>query len=128
MGLLSDSGKCWSGCLFAGECSQSELAQRMQIEAPTLVGVLDRMERDGWIERVPDADDRRKKRICPTGKVQPVWEKMVECARLVRSEAIQGISEADLHKVRDVLGKVRENLTGETAAERQMQPRMEPTT
>ena len=33
-----------------GPLPQSELAGRMQIEPPTLVGILDRMEREGWIE------------------------------------------------------------------------------
>src|SRR5438309_7039654 len=51
-----------------GEQSQSELAERMRIEAPTLVGVLDRMERDGWILRALDATDRRKKLIRPTAQ------------------------------------------------------------
>ncbi len=49
-----------------GELSQSELAERMHIEAPTLVGVLDRMERDGWIVRITDDNDRRRKLIRPT--------------------------------------------------------------
>ena len=32
-----------------GELSQTELAAKMMVEPPTLVGILDRMERDGWI-------------------------------------------------------------------------------
>ena len=70
---------------FAGESSQSELAQRMHIEAPTLVGVLDRMERDGWITRSMDERDRRRKVIRVTEQVEPVWNRMVSCAQDVRA-------------------------------------------
>ncbi|HTU25128.1 MAG TPA: MarR family transcriptional regulator [Pirellulales bacterium] len=95
---------------FAGELSQSELAERMSIEAPTLVGVLDRMERDGWIQRVPAESDRRKKLIRPTPRVQPLWEKMVGCAHRVRARATRGMSPDQLKQLHDLLAQVRTNL------------------
>lgn len=94
-----------------GEMSQSELAERMRIEAPTLVGVLDRMERDGWIERVPSEKDRRKKMIYPTPRVMPMWEKMVACAMRVRGRALRGVSNEQLTVLRDVLATMRRQLT-----------------
>jgi MarR family transcriptional regulator for hemolysin len=109
---------------FAGECSQNELAARMLIEAPTLVGVLDRMERDGWIQRVPDAADRRRKLIRPTAQVESVWAKMVGCALSVRQQATAGIAEEDLQTVREVLAKMRRNLSGEQVVDRLAQQEM----
>ena len=52
----------------AGEegCSQRELAERMGIEGPTLVRHLDRLEREGLIERRRDRADRRITRISMT--------------------------------------------------------------
>ena len=73
--------------LLGREASQSELAERMGIEACTLVGVIDPMERDGWIQRVPDPSDRRKKLIRSTERVEPVWMKMAQCALQVRGKA-----------------------------------------
>jgi DNA-binding MarR family transcriptional regulator len=55
------------------ELSQAELAERMGIEAPTLGGILSRMERDGWLARSGCPNDRRKKRFRPTPKAQAVW-------------------------------------------------------
>ena len=95
-----------------GDQSQSELAENMRLEAPTLVGVLDRMERDGWIVRVTDQEDRRRKIIRATEKVEPVWIRMIECARNVRARATEGISEVDLTTMHDCLLKVRDNLAG----------------
>ncbi len=94
----------------AGEQSQSELAERMFIEPPTLVGVLDRMERDGWIERVPADGDRRKKLVRATPRVEPLWSKMVACAHRVRTKAVQNLRPEQLAELRDILDTIRENL------------------
>ena len=46
--------------LSAGEAlTQKELAQRAAVEQPTMAATLNRMERDGFITRVPDPTDRR---------------------------------------------------------------------
>jgi MarR family transcriptional regulator for hemolysin len=95
---------------FAGEMSQTELAEKMGIEAPTLVGVLDRMERDGWIMRVPSEVDRRKKMIRPTEKVEPVWAQMVACGMGIRARATRGLGPEQLQALRDILETMRKNL------------------
>jgi MarR family transcriptional regulator for hemolysin len=102
---------CWLS--FLGEITQSELADQMRIEAPTLVGVIDRMERDGWIVREADPHDRRKKIIRATEKVEPMWEKMVDCAMRVRAKTIKDIPEEQLAAVRECLGQMRNNLLQE---------------
>lgn len=95
---------------FCGEQAQNELAERLKIEAPTLVGVLDRMERDGWIVRTADPRDKRRKIIRTTEQVEPVWTRMVECAKRVRGAAIAGLSAADLETLRELLARVRANI------------------
>lgn len=95
---------------YLGELSQTELAEKMGIEAPTLVGVLDRMERDGWIQRVPSETDRRKKLIRVTERVEPVWAQMVARGLAIRARAIEGISEAQLENLRETLSIMRKNL------------------
>src|SRR5688500_9929943 len=71
---------------LAGRLSQSELAERMNIEPPTLVGLLDRMEMQGWISREACPDDRRRKFIVPQPDALPIWAKIIECAQDVRSQ------------------------------------------
>ena len=92
------------------ELSQTDLAERMRIEAPTLVGVLDRMERDGWIQRVPDENDRRRKLVRPTDRVVPAWAQMVACGETVRARATQGLREEQLSGLRQVLAAICENM------------------
>lgn len=99
------------GCLaLEGPLSQTDLAERMRIEPPTLVGILDRMERDGWIRRDADKHDRRKKLIHPQRAAKPVWSKIVACANRVRAKATHGLSPQELAQLKRLLNHVQENL------------------
>lgn len=100
-----------------GELTQSQLAEKLRIEAPTLVGILDRMERDGWITRQPDAHDRRKKLIRPTPRVQPVWETVARAARQVRARASQHLTPDELHLLKKIMTVIRGNLHYHEAVE-----------
>ncbi|ADB18240.1 transcriptional regulator, MarR family [Pirellula staleyi DSM 6068] len=111
---------------FEGELSQAQLAQRLRVEAPTLVGILDRMERDMWIERVVAAGDRRKKLIRPMPKVKPVWERILAAARSVRMRATQGVSAVELEQVRLILERLRLNLSGEDELQTTPRPAAQP--
>jgi MarR family transcriptional regulator, transcriptional regulator for hemolysin len=93
-----------------GELSQTELAARMMVEPPTLVGILDRMERDGWITRHNCPGDRRKKIIRANPAAEPVWEKIVDCALRVRHRAIEGFSERELTALKTLLRRLQQNL------------------
>jgi MarR family transcriptional regulator for hemolysin len=93
-----------------GEQSQAELAEHLGIEAPTLAGILARMERDGWLQRYACPEDRRKKRIRITPRAETVWNRMLECCRRVRLRATQGLSGDDLAQFKGVCDRIRENL------------------
>ena len=94
----------------SGELSQAELAAKMLVEPPTLVGILDRMERDGWITRNTCSEDRRKKLVRPTAAAEPAWEKFTECARRVRARATQGLSNDEVETLKRLLGQVFHNV------------------
>jgi len=93
-----------------GEMSQTELANKMMVEPPTLVGILDRMERDGWIARHNCPSDRRKKLIRVTRAAEPVWDKIIECAKRVRERATEGLSERQVAMLKKLLRRVGQNV------------------
>jgi MarR family transcriptional regulator for hemolysin len=93
-----------------GELSQAELAAKMMIEPPTLVGILDRMERDGWIVRQDCPADRRKKIVRAVPAAEPVWDKIVQCAMQVRARATAGLTDRQLATLKKLLRKVHQNL------------------
>lgn len=93
-----------------GPMAQNELAARMQIEPPTLVGVLDRMERDRLIQRKPCKNDRRRKVIHPAAAAKPVWKKIVACALNVRDQAASGLTKKEQAQLKALLKKIQHNL------------------
>ena len=54
----------------AGGLTQKVLAESVGVEGPTLVGLLDRLERNGWIKRGVYEEDRRAKRVVLTPKAR----------------------------------------------------------
>jgi MarR family transcriptional regulator for hemolysin len=99
------------GCLaLEGRLSQTDLAERMRIEPPTLVGILDRMERDGWIRRDGDKADRRRKLVEATPAAKPVWNKIVSAAKRVRERATRDMTASQLAQLKKLLGVVQANL------------------
>lgn len=98
--------------VLEGELSQAELANKMMVEPPTLVGILDRMERDGWITRNSCPADRRKKMIRATTAAEPVWEKIAEGGRRVRASATAGLTEQEVETLKQLLDRVNRNLDG----------------
>lgn len=90
------------------QLSQSELAARMGIEEPTLVGLLRRLETDGWIKRRDASHDRRCKNVRLARKTSPVLHEIFDTARQLRHELIGDISERDLQTCMRVLKRIRE--------------------
>ena len=111
-------------CLaLEGTMSQSEMARRMGIEAPTLAGIVARMERNGWIVRDSCPADRRKKLLRPTPRVEPLWTQILDEARRVRARAARGIDSELLHQLIQGLSAIQVNLDyGRSDAEPAPQP------
>lgn len=42
-----------------GPCRFSDLSQELKISAPTATGIIDRLEKSGYVKRIPDKKDRR---------------------------------------------------------------------
>jgi MarR family transcriptional regulator for hemolysin len=89
------------------ELTQKEIAQRMGIEEPTLAGLLDRLQNDGWIERRSSANDRRCKIIHLQQPSNPVLRQIFNAAHDLRHELIADIPPRDLQITMRVLERVR---------------------
>ena len=99
--------------VLEGDLAQNELADRMRIEPPTLVGILDRMEREGWITRQVSSADRRRKLVRPGPAAEPIWERITTVLRRVRMRAVQGLNEDEITQLKNLLMKVQGNLGAE---------------
>ncbi len=53
---------------FGGALTIGDLAERLQIHHHSAVGLVDRLEALGLVQRAGDPDDRRRVRVAPTAK------------------------------------------------------------
>ncbi|MFD1746172.1 MarR family winged helix-turn-helix transcriptional regulator [Rhizobium helianthi] len=100
-----------------GRLSQKDLAQELEIETPTLVRVLDGLEKQSLIERRAGDADRRVKEIHVTPEGEAVGQKVQELARTLRSQLVEGIPEQDLEIALRVLLQLNRNLAVSSAEE-----------
>ena len=68
-----------------------EISARTYLDNSTLTPIIDRLVRDGWIERVPDASDRRTTRIALTAS----GHERLPAAR-ARGNAVEAAMRAEL--------------------------------
>jgi MarR family transcriptional regulator for hemolysin len=89
---------------------QVELADSLDVEPISLCRMIDRLAEAGLVERRPDEEDRRAWRIHLTPAARPVIEKLRDLAADFLGEALDGVSEAEQVRVRDVLARIRSNI------------------
>ncbi len=54
-----------------------ELGQRVALDGSTITGILDRMEKNGYVERRPNAEDRRSALVYLTPKAREVGPRII---------------------------------------------------
>lgn len=90
--------------------TQTELYQRIQIEQPTAVRTLDRMERDGFILKKLSKDDRRVSKIYLTPKAMASRTELLSCAEQLNQKLLQGLTKEECASISQTLPKLIKNL------------------
>lgn len=90
--------------------TQKEIADRLGLEGPTLIPIIDKMEKEGLVVRKADPSDRRNNRIYRTEKADALWDKMIECALKIRQISVKDIPEENINIMGNVLEKIWQNL------------------
>ncbi len=75
--------------------NQAALAKILDIRPITLVRLLDRLETDGFVTRMPAPDDRRVHILALTAKALPVVEYIYVLTRKIYDDLLLGISKAE---------------------------------
>ncbi|MDR3417207.1 MAG: MarR family transcriptional regulator [Nevskia sp.] len=90
--------------------NQTQLASMTDIDPMTLVRHLDRMERDGWVERRPDPEDRRAHRLFLTESALPLVKRIWAIADRARRDAFVSLDKSEQTQLLTLLERVRGNL------------------
>lgn len=91
--------------------TQSELAHLMNVEAPTITKMLQRMEAANLVERRPDPDDGRVTRVYLTAQGKALREPVVEVWQNLENQFLRGLSEMEQALLRRLFMQLLENLT-----------------
>ena len=83
-----------------------ELAQRLAVEASHVTRQVHRLEKAGYVRRVPDPDDRRAQRIELTGPGQEAVERIREASRRGMQMVLAAWSPRDLRQLADLFHRM----------------------
>ena len=89
---------------------QGALVEALGIEPPSLVPLLDQLERAELLERRACAEDKRAKTLHLTAAGRDLAARAEAAAQSVRSELLGGLSAADLETTARVLARFQRNM------------------
>jgi len=91
-----------------GPLTQTEIAERLGIEEPSLVTLLHRLESEGWVARRSAPHDRRCKTVHLAPRAQRVIAQINWAAARLRHELLANISAHELQTCMRVLAQIRD--------------------
>ena len=91
--------------------SVSELGERLGFDNPTLTGIIDRLEREGVVERRRCREDRRVVRVDMTDKGKGLHRRIGLLAANVDAAALTGLTASQRQELMGSLRQIAKTLT-----------------
>jgi len=91
--------------------SITQLAKRCYLDNSTITGVIDRLEKTGYVSREPLEGDRRVYKIVLLPKAHKLKEKVTEITNGIFVEMIEGCTSEEIATFRKVLLNIFEKLS-----------------
>jgi len=98
-----------------GALSLSELGERMSAKSSTITGIVDRMERDGLVERQRSTHDRRVVHLEATARGRAIAAAVPVRAMEIFGGALRALSSEDRAELTRILGLLAESVREEVA-------------
>lgn len=95
---------------------QTDLAELLDIEQPTLVRLLDGLERTGMIERRAAPGDRRARRVFLTPAARAQAEDILAFLTELRADILDGVDREELEIALRVLSRMSRNIAANRGA------------
>jgi|GEM_PF-1574164 len=89
----------------------SELGTLLRLSKAPVTGMVDRLERAGWVVRKPDADDRRASRIMVTEEGVQAWRRAHHVMRKSSVELFGGLDDTEKYQLLSILGNLLDKAT-----------------
>ena len=91
----------------------NELSQRLMVTGGNVTGLTDQLVAEGWVERIPDAQDRRAWRVRTTAQGRRQFAKMAAAHQAWLDELFGCIGLSDKRHLFQLLGRLREGLAAQ---------------
>ena len=98
--------------------TQSELAEMLEVEKATAGRMVDRMEKKGWVERRPDAADRRVNRLFLTPESDLIQVQLAQIADRTVDNALALLSARERDLFSEWMRRVKRQLQAMLEPER----------
>lgn len=92
--------------------TQKAIENHFQVSHPTVVGIIARMEKNGYLECWTDAEDKRNKMVRLTEKAWPVSRELEQEMDNNERWLLQGLSEQQIDNLYEALYRIFENVNG----------------
>ena len=86
-----------------------KLVEKTSLDKATLTGIIDRLERDGYVKRIPSPDDKRATLIFRTGKDEIFKSKIPEVSKQQNKLFYKGFSTSEIKDFEDYLIRILQN-------------------
>lgn len=94
-----------------GGLSQRELSDRLVVDRSNVTGLIDRMEKAGWVRRTDVPGDRRVYRVVLTNAGRKLWEEVTPLYRSAVAHVTRGLTVRRMQECLDTL-RVLEGAAG----------------
>ena len=94
--------------------NQGGLAELLDVEPITVCRMVDRLQEAGLVERRADPADRRSWRLFLTSRAHDLLAELRPLADALIEDALSGIAQGDRVQLRDLLDRIRDNLSQRT--------------
>jgi DNA-binding MarR family transcriptional regulator len=99
-----------------GPTMQRDLGRMLQIERPTLSGIVTTLVRKGLVDQLPGSEDQRQRVLQLTDAGLKLWEDLPDLLALIRAIAFDGADTAELAIAARVLQSATRQLNDHLAA------------
>lgn len=115
--LLKEQGLTFSQTLVIGflcgqngMATQKEIEDHLQVSHPTVVGIISRLEKNGFVSCHIDEKDRRNKIVCATKKALNTVDDIRVGKMKMEEKLTKGLTEDELTEFRRMINILCENI------------------
>ena len=113
-GLTEQQWRCLRVLWAEGPVTTTYLSQQTLLPAPSLVGILDRLEKKGLVERRRSDSDRRKVHVAATDLGRALHQRVLPTLERIHARVTGAVSAEEWQAMRATLAKITQEMSGQS--------------